>query len=150
MNMKAPRSFPTTGLVGGFTLIELMIVVVIVGILSSIAYPTYEAYVLKGKIADGTSILSSKRSQIEQYFQDNRTYENAPGCAEDSASSQNFDFSCESDNWLTGFTLTATGKDSMSEFSYTLNQSGAKTSSSSHAGWSGSDTCWVTKKGGGC
>ena len=150
MNMKARGLFPSSGLANGFTLIELLIVVAIVGILSSIAYPAYEAYVLKGRIADGTSVLSSKRSQIEQFFQDNRTYSNAPGCADDSASSQNFNFSCASDDWLTSFTLTATGKGPMSEFSYTLDQSGAKTSSSSHAGWSGSDTCWVTKKGGGC
>lgn len=149
MNMKARKSFPLFSLASGFTLVELMIVVAIVGILSSIAYPAYEAYVLKGRIADGTSILSAKRGQIEQFFQDNRTYVDAPGCAADSTSSQNFDFSCTTESG-TAFTLEATGKGPMSEFSYTLDQSGAKTSSSSHAGWSGSDTCWVTKKGGGC
>ena len=37
----------------GFTLIELMIVVAVVGILSAIAYPSYQEYVAKGRRADG-------------------------------------------------------------------------------------------------
>lgn len=37
----------------GFTLIEVMIVVVIIGILASIAYPSYREYVLKGNRAEG-------------------------------------------------------------------------------------------------
>lgn len=134
---------------GGFTLAELMIVVAIIGILGGIAYPAYEDYLFKGRISEGTAILAAKRSQIEQYFQDRRTYVDAPGCADDSASSENFDFSCTTES-ADAFTLEATGKGSMSEFSYTLDQSGAKTSSSSRSGWSGSATCWVRKKGGGC
>lgn len=133
----------------GFSLVELMIVVVIIGILTSIAYPSYEDYVLKGRIAEATSILSSKRARIEQYFQDNRTYTGAPECANDSSSGQFFDFSCTTET-DTAFTLEAAGKGVMSEFTYTLDQSGARSSSTTHAGWSGSATCWVTKKGGGC
>ena len=67
----------------GFTLIELMIVVAIVGILATIAYPSYTDYVIRGRIPDATSGLAAKRVQMEQFFQDNRTYVGAPACAAD-------------------------------------------------------------------
>jgi type IV pilus assembly protein PilE len=38
----------------GFTLIELMIAVVVIGILSAIAYPNYTAYLMRGRIATAT------------------------------------------------------------------------------------------------
>jgi type IV pilus assembly protein PilE len=43
----------------GFTLIELMIVIVIIGILASIAYPSYSEYVFKARRADAHSVLLS-------------------------------------------------------------------------------------------
>jgi len=58
----------------GFTLIELMIVVVVIGILASIGIPAYNDYVTRGKLVEATSALSDGRIKMEQYFQDNRTY----------------------------------------------------------------------------
>ena len=79
----------------GFTLIELMIVVAIVGILATIAYPSYSDYVIRGRIPEATSALAAKRVQLEQFFQDNRTYVGAPACAADDATtSRFFNFSC--------------------------------------------------------
>ena len=58
----------------GFTLLELMIVVAIVAILTTIAYPNYRDYVIRGQLVDATQGLSALRANLERYFQDNRTY----------------------------------------------------------------------------
>jgi type IV pilus assembly protein PilE len=58
----------------GFTLMELMITVVIVGILSSIAIPQYQSYLLKSYRSEGmTELLDIMRSQ-ENYFSNSYTY----------------------------------------------------------------------------
>ena len=52
----------------GFTLIELMITVAIVGILAAIAYPSYHQYVLKGRRAEGRAALMALLQQQERYY----------------------------------------------------------------------------------
>jgi len=58
----------------GFTLIELMIVVVILSVLVGIAYPSYTQYVIKSKRADAKSMLSQVASRQEQFFLNNKSY----------------------------------------------------------------------------
>jgi type IV pilus assembly protein PilE len=58
----------------GFTLIELMIVVVIVAILGSIAYPNYRNYVLRANRSAAQSFMMSVASREEQLLLDQRTY----------------------------------------------------------------------------
>ncbi|MEW5943887.1 MAG: type IV pilin protein [Pseudomonadota bacterium] len=133
----------------GFTLIELMIVVVIVGILASVALPAYNDYVTRGRIPDATSNLAAKRVQLEQFFQDNRTYVGATACNNDTTSSQYFNFSCTAQT-ATTYTLQAAGKSSMAGFTYTINQDNAKATTAVPAGWTTNASCWVTRKGGVC
>ena len=60
--------------VKGFTLIEVMIAVVIVGILASIAYPSYVQYVTKSARSEGVAAVMRVANLQEQYYLDNRSY----------------------------------------------------------------------------
>lgn len=131
----------------GFSLIELMVVVVIIGILSSVAIPAYSDYVIRGKLVDATSGLSDGRVKLEQFFQDNRAY-NAAGspCP---AATKYFTFACVPA--ATTYTITATGIGNLNAFIYTIDQSNTKQTSGLKAGWGTVPAnCWIVSKGGSC
>ena len=144
----------------GFTLVEIMIVVAIIGILASIAIPSYRDYVVKSSLAEATSGLADRRSRMEQFFQDRRTYTGAdvappivdpplpiPPCVEDETGT-NFNFSCDvADN---AYTITATGKSTAAGFSFTVNESNARATTLAATGWTANTSCWIRKKDGTC
>ena len=147
----------------GFTLIEVMIVVAIIGILSAIAIPAYRDYVTRGHIPEATSQLSTNQVKMEQWFQDKRSYQKGSAASspnasstdcgsvlkQDTDSSQYFTFSCTAATTET-YKLTATGKSAMNGFTYTVDQSGNKATTSVPAKWTTASTCWITAKGGKC
>lgn len=145
----------------GFTLIELMIVIVIIGVLAGIAIPAYNDYLMRARISEAVNGLSDMRVKMEQYFQDNRSY--AGACAAGTlaplpADTKNFTFTCENAcgggaTTLTdvGYQVRACGIGSAAGFVYTINQANVKTTEGVPAGWLGAPSnCWVLNKGGGC
>lgn len=144
----------------GFTLLELLIVVAVIGILSAIALPSYRDYITRSKITEATSNLADTRVKLEQFFQDNRTY--AGACVAGTvaplpsgSNAQYFTYTCPTLT-ATASTVQADGvvAQGMGGFQYTINQANAKatvvTAAALAAGWTGNAGCWVTKKGGVC
>ncbi len=116
----------------GFTLMELMIVLAIAGILVAIGYPSYQAQMRRGYISDALSDLSNAAFNMEQAYQENRSYQdpnNAGSCAVANFAGTYFSFSCSTASRTT-FTWTATSlggaMGTAGAYVYTIDQSGAK------------------------
>ena len=145
----------------GFTLIEVMIVVAIIGILAAVAYPSYRDHLIRGSLADATNGLSSVRAQMERHYLDNRTYATANGfttpCAAVDAGGTDaprkfgaFVVSCSATPTATAFTLQAVGSGSVSGFTYTITQADVRATTAAATGYSTCTSAWITKKGQAC
>ena len=105
----------------GFTLIELMVTVAIVGILASIGYPAYTDYVRRGQVQEAFAAMSDYQIKLETYFQDFRSYgTTASGnCANDTnapawktfvpTNAKYFSYGCKVGTTTDTFVLTAPG-----------------------------------------
>ena len=143
----------TTGYQAGFTLIELMIAVAIVGILAAIAVPSYNDYVIRGSLPDATNTLMATRAKMEQHYQDNRDYQNVGAfttpCASIPSSSK-FSFTC-SNLTASTYKITATGTGIVAGFSYSIDQANNQVTESIKSGWGTAPAnCWLMRKGATC
>jgi type IV pilus assembly protein PilE len=147
----------------GFTLLEVMITVAIVGILAAIALPAYDYFVTRSRIIEATSALGDIRSQMEKYYMDFRTYSSGGVCgietqvfkpiASFNATSKNFVISCPPANLTaTTYVLQADGIGPMTGFQYLVDQTNTKFTGALPGGWSmpSPNTCWALKKDGTC
>ncbi len=132
----------------GFTLIEVMVVVAIVALLASIALPAYSDYVTRGRLSDAHSGLMTKRVELEQFFQDNRTYIGYD-CTSDGTA--NFSFSCTTQT-ATAYVLQAdgVGGTSVDDFVFTLTEANLRATTAVPTGWTTAANCWVIRKNGSC
>ena len=120
----------------GFTLIELMIVVAIVGVLAAVAYPSYQDSVRKSRRADGKTALLQAVQVTERWFTQNNTYVGAPVAA---ASDEGHYTLAVTVATATAFTITATPGGAQASDpcgALTINQANAKTAAGGMA------DCW--------
>lgn len=142
----------------GFTLVEILITVAIIGILSAVAVPQYRDYVTRGRLADASAGLTTMRAQMERYYQDNRTYANTgtfvSPCNNSSTSARTFGsfvIGCTGTLNATQFTLEAVGGGQASGFTYTINQQDVRATTAIPTAWGSTCTSkWIMKKGDSC
>lgn len=140
----------------GFTLIEVMITVAIVGILAAVALPSYRDYVRRGSLPEAFSQLSDYRVRMEQFYQDNRKY-GTEACADGAAApswngfaptgAKNFTYACTLTNSGQGYTVTATGRTGTSAVGhvYTINDANLQTTTSFKGAAVTGKNCWLVK-----
>lgn len=127
----------------GFSLIELMITVVVVGIVAAVAYPSYQQYLRRGARAEAQAQMMDIAARQGQFLIDNRAYAAsvaALGVSIPSSVSTKYTIAIATVAAPPTFTITATPVSGSSQASdtcgtLTLNSAGAKAAS-------GTGTCW--------
>lgn len=151
MNKISPARHLRHRLEEGFTLIEVMIAVAIIGILGAIAIPSYTAYITRAKLTEAVNNLADTRVRMEQYYQDNRNYgTTGTACGmtmPTTATTNNFAISCATATPYTTYTLSAKslagkGLGAADDYTFTINQSNAK-ETTKFKGTTLTKTCWL-------
>jgi len=160
MSRAMPAVSGSRALQAGFTLIELMITVAIVAILAAMALPAYTDYVIRGRLVEGTNALSALRAQMEQYYQDNRTYKDTDSASILSPCNSTkipklkyFTVTCSNLTKAT-YTLTAKGTGMTADATFTVDEKNTMTTTGLPTSWGktvpSANQCWIMRRGETC
>jgi len=144
--------FPSRG--RGFTTLEVLVAVALIGVLATLALPSYGTYVARARLIDAATRLSDQRAKMEQYFLDRRSYVDAGGScgavAPAAAPADPFDVTCSAT--ASTYQIVATGRAAggMSGFALAVDESGQRTTIAVPAGWTRTADCWTTRPDGTC
>lgn len=125
----------------GFTLIELMVTVAVLAILTSIALPSYSAYVQRSRVPVALDALSSFYTRMEQRYQDVGNYAAGEACAVALPQASNFSLACTLDEGGQGYTASATGGGPMAGYTYTIDHQGVR-NTTAHPKGTPATACW--------
>jgi type IV pilus assembly protein PilE len=141
----------------GFTLIELMITVAIIGILAGIALPAYQDYVRRSSLQPAFAELSDLRVKLEQFYQNNRNYGATTVCGHDGTEQRinfniggAFTYTCSLSvgggaTTNQAYTLTATGSTGIAAgHTYTLDSNNVRRTSKFKEA-TATKTCWLSR-----
>lgn len=124
-----------------------MVVTLVIAVLAAIAYPQYQNYVLRAKIAEGTAGLLTLQAQMERYYQNHRTYANKSETVKSPCAlapkAGEFDLACSGTPTASAYTIKAEGRG----FTFTVNQQNTRTT---EGAWGDCATAWILSKGQGC
>lgn len=129
----------------GFTLIELMVVVAIIGILAGVAYPSYTENVIKGKRSDAKAALLQVQLAQEKYRANNTTYGTLADIGVISTSPQGYYTIAVATNTATAYTATATPLSPFADATcgtFAVNKDGKTTSASVQTTAAKVTECW--------
>ncbi len=144
------KSIYLSNRVNGFTLIELMIVVVLLSVLVGIALPSYVEFVNKGRRSDGMAALMNAAQLQEQFLLDRNTYSaNIAGLGLANPSPEgHYNLSVDAAtaacpiNRCFAITATATGPQTDDEDCITLNLTSAGIKTARDSDGNPADECW--------
>lgn len=138
----------------GFTLVELLVTLAIVAVLAAIALPSYGDHVRRARIAEATTRLADHRVQQEQYFLDNRRYDDGAGecghAAAAPAPTDAFALACTAGASTYQVTAAGIAGRGMEGFVFTIDHANVRATPAVPAGWTASDRCWVIRRDGTC
>ena len=134
----------------GFTLIELMIVIAIIGLLASIGYPAYQDQVQKTRRADAKSVLMEAANAMERYYTAEGSYtgvtqgDDYPAKSPIDGTTTHYTIAANITGGGTAYTLTATRSGAQAADkcgNLSLSSTGARTIASAGTGVT-ADECW--------